>query len=130
MMEEPAHDSTLTSRHTSLSTLKPLAADASRPESKSGVNIDEAKREFSQLERQLSRSSLTSHSKPGKDVEKAEQADPFDLREYLSTTNDANSRAGVKHKHVGVTWQDLEVKVIGGVDFKVCINHKITPDCD
>ncbi|KAF4573417.1 hypothetical protein EYR36_007932 [Pleurotus pulmonarius] len=56
----------------------------------------------------------------GQDVEKAieEVEEPFDLREYLTSSNDANQSAGIKHKHVGVTWDDLEVKVIGGADMK------------
>lgn len=48
------------------------------------------------------------------------QQETFDLREYLTSSNDANSAAGIKHKHVGVTWEDLEVSGIGGEENKVC----------
>ena len=56
------------------------------------------------------------------DLEKGRDEDrqeTFDLREYLTSSNDANSAAGIKHKHVGVTWEDLEVSGIGGGDNKV-----------
>jgi hypothetical protein len=105
------------SRSTSVSTLGPLAYPSRR-----GVNIEEAKEEFRQLERQLSKKSHGSTSRPSdNELEKGagEQGGAFDLREYLSSTNDANAAAGIKHKHVGVTWQDLEVRVLGGVDYKV-----------
>ncbi|KAH8101046.1 P-loop containing nucleoside triphosphate hydrolase protein, partial [Phellopilus nigrolimitatus] len=55
------------------------------------------------------------------DEEKAELADseqPFNLKEYLSSSNDRYTEAGFKHKHVGVTWEDLEVEVHGGIDHK------------
>jgi hypothetical protein len=57
------------------------------------------------------------------DLEKGQDAnrqETFDLREYLTSSNDANSAAGIKHKHVGVTWEDLEVLGIGGEENKVC----------
>ena len=44
----------------------------------------------------------------------------FDLRGYLTSSNDATSAAGIKHKHVGVTWEDLEVSGIGGEENEVC----------
>ena len=48
-----------------------------------------------------------------------DRQETFDLREYLTSSNDANAAAGIKHKHVGVTWEDLEVSGIGGDDNKV-----------
>lgn len=96
----------------------------------SHVDIEEAENTFNELARQLSRhsaahvnqSKLTSRTASVySDVEKGDKADgdrPFDLREYLTSSNDANQAAGIKHKHVGVTWEDLEVKVIGGADHK------------
>lgn len=48
--------------------------------------------------------------------------EPFDLRMYLSSSNDKHQAAGIKHKHVGVTWEDLQVDVFGGMDHKVCIS--------
>lgn len=105
----------------------------------SHVDIQEAEETFDELVRQLSRhsqirnvhrsnltsktASVTSHT-GAPDVEKgkldSEDGDeqPFDLREYLTSSNDANQAAGIKHKHVGVTWEDLEVNVIGGAGYK------------
>ncbi|KAI9569434.1 pleiotropic drug resistance ABC transporter [Boletus coccyginus] len=94
------------------------------------VDIEQAEDTFNELARQLSKhsahidqsthtsrtASVYSHDLEKGDALKADE--PFDLREYLMSSNDANQAAGIKHKHVGVTWQDLEVKVIGGADFK------------
>ncbi|KIJ66534.1 hypothetical protein HYDPIDRAFT_86385 [Hydnomerulius pinastri MD-312] len=106
--------------------------DAPQVEAASGVDIKQAEQTFNELARTLSRRSHTaaqpSHqtsktvSISSADLEKGEQAEqPFDLREYLTSSNDANQAAGIKHKHVGVTWEDLEVKVIGGADHKIFI---------
>lgn len=95
----------------------------------SHVDIEKAEDTFNELARQLSRhsvarvnqSKLTSRTASvySGDLEKGDEVDrPFDLREYLTSSNDANQAAGIKHKHVGVTWEDLEVKVIGGADHK------------
>lgn len=97
----------------------------------SSVDVQQAEETFNELSRQLSARSQTAipdtknpsptSTVAGHDVEKAEHSqEPFDLREYLTSSNDANQQAGIKHKHVGVTWEDLEVKVMGGVDHKVC----------
>jgi hypothetical protein len=105
-----------------------------------GVNIEKAENSFNELSRQLTQGTVVDddiddreHGDDGtrvptsignrttKDLEKGavdlEQA--FDLREYLSSSNDANERAGIKHKHVGVVWEDFHVDVLGGSDFKV-----------
>lgn len=86
------------------------------------INVVQAEADFHQLERSLSRYTNKSTEKSPHDLEKANHEPtetPFDLREYLSSANDANAQAGIKHKHVGVTWEDLEVTVVGGVDNKV-----------
>ena len=64
-----------------------------------------------------------------KDIEKgvSDSERPFDLREYLTSSNDANERAGIKHKHVGVTWEDFHVDVFGGSNFKVGWKRIIGP---
>jgi ATP-binding cassette subfamily G (WHITE) protein 2 (SNQ2) len=103
----------------------------------SSVNIVQAENAFHELSRQLSqgtfvndqdhgvahsRSRTSIDSRAGKDLEKAavsHSEEPFDLREYLTSSNDANQRAGIKHKHVGVTWEDFHVDVLGGSNFKV-----------
>ncbi|KAF7797165.1 hypothetical protein EIP86_008357 [Pleurotus ostreatoroseus] len=89
------------------------------------VDVQEAEELFNELSRALSRrsnpdnekvnanASTYSASDQGKDLEKGGQEERFDLREYLQSSNDANQSAGIKHKHVGVSWEDLEVQVFG-----------------
>jgi hypothetical protein len=73
------------------------------------VNVARAEAEFNALSRRLttrsehaindekSQSSLSTRA--GKDAEKGEEEpETFDLREYLTSSNDANQRAGIKHK--------------------------------
>ena len=73
------------------------------------VDVARAEAEFNELSRQLtirsekaidneqSQSSLSTRA--GKDAEKGgEEPETFDLREYLTSSNDANQRAGIKHK--------------------------------
>jgi hypothetical protein len=70
------------------------------------VDIAQAEQEFNELSRQLTiRSevvqSLTDSTATAHDVEKGaalEQQERFDLREYLTSSNDANQEAGIKHK--------------------------------
>ena len=105
--------------------------NSSKRKSVNQVDIRQAEAEFTQLQRTLSRPSYDHNPQPSnpknlpKDLEKAfdQESNPeeqFDLREYLTSSNDANQAAGIKHKHVGVTWQDLEVTGIGGEDNKEC----------
>ena len=102
----------------------------------SEVNVRRAEQAFHTLERvatdhsrhelskKKSQSSLSKKAlAEGYDEEKGELPPdevPFDLREYLSSSNDKAMQHGLKHKHVGVTWEDLQVDVIGGLDHKVC----------
>jgi ATP-binding cassette subfamily G (WHITE) protein 2 (SNQ2) len=96
----------------------------------SSVNVEQAENAFHELSRQLSQGTFVNdkeHGAPGttresaKDIEKGvfDSEQPFDLREYLTSSNDANERAGIKHKHVGVVWEDFHVDVLGGTNFKV-----------
>ncbi|KAG6881076.1 hypothetical protein C0993_002934, partial [Termitomyces sp. T159_Od127] len=77
------------------------------------VDIIDAEEQFNALARQLSVQSREVHRKrsslsektvgsPSPDLEKAELAgdatEQFDLREYLTSSNDANQAAGIKHK--------------------------------
>ncbi|KAL0951841.1 hypothetical protein HGRIS_008502 [Hohenbuehelia grisea] len=89
------------------------------------VDVTRAERTFTELSRQMSlrtpsgvpqKKSQETMVSGQQDVEKAVEDEHFDLREYLTSSNDANQAAGIKHKHVGVTWEDLEVKVFGGID--------------
>lgn len=99
-------------------------------EARSEVDIVSAEEAFHRLERELTTESRRERDeleekqrlKLGYDVEKAQaapEAEPFDLQEYLSSSNDAHQKAGIKHKHVGVTWEDLQVDVFGGINHKV-----------
>jgi ATP-binding cassette, subfamily G (WHITE), member 2, SNQ2 len=99
------------------------------------VDVNQAKNEFNELSRQLTQRTVTGEnehgiqnaptfaSADGQDLEKGDGTSgverPFDLREYLTSSNDANEAAGIKHKHVGVIWEDLHVDIIGGSNFKV-----------
>lgn len=95
------------------------------------VNVEQAENSFHELSRQLSQGTTvggkdrgTQKSRDGKksnDLEKGslELEQPFDLREYLTSSNEANQRAGIKHKHVGVAWEDFHVDVLGGLNSKV-----------
>ena len=53
------------------------------------------------------------------DFDEKQRAKGFDLREYLTNANDQQIKAGVKHKYVGVTWENLRVDVVGGGNLKV-----------
>ncbi|KAF8167550.1 pleiotropic drug resistance ABC transporter [Crassisporium funariophilum] len=98
------------------------------------VNVIEAEGAFDELSRQLtirsgaarSISKSTDSTTTAKDIEKGAALDTerFDLQEYLTSSNDANQKAGIKHKNVGIVWQDLQVEVAGGMDSKVI--HKST----
>jgi ATP-binding cassette, subfamily G (WHITE), member 2, SNQ2 len=103
------------------------------------VNVDQAKTEFHELSRQLTQGTVTGDNERGiqsaptcasVDLEKghdtSDSEQPFDLREYLTSSNDANEAAGIKHKHVGVIWEDLHVDVIGGSNFKVGQNTTLS----
>jgi len=124
MAETPASDT---------ATLATLNDDTKR-RSRNHVDVHQAEAEFTRLQRDLSgtdtdyehraQSSTPQPKHLPKDLEKASPDDAeaagerFDLREYLASSNDANQAAGIKHKHVGVTWDDLEVTGIGGEDNK------------
>ncbi|TFK42022.1 pleiotropic drug resistance ABC transporter [Crucibulum laeve] len=95
------------------------------------VDITQAEEEFNALSRQLTRhsevggapSNSSASTATAKDLEKGEKehTDRFDLRDYLTSSNDANQSAGIKHKHVGVVWEDLKVDVMGGFDSKIYV---------
>ncbi|KAJ7651525.1 pleiotropic drug resistance ABC transporter [Mycena polygramma] len=92
------------------------------------VDVARAEHEFAELARQLSQVSQDINPASGattraaSDIEKGKDEEPaFDLREYLSSSNDAQQQAGIKHKHVDVTWEDLEVRVAGGLDSKIFV---------
>jgi hypothetical protein len=115
-----------------------LVDSADQPEAHH-VDVERAEQAFAELARSLSRRSYnqgtqhagdpdaTVHATPAstinhdsKDIEKGgnTESTQFDLREYLTTSNDKNQEAGIYHKHVGVTWDNLQVEGIGGLDNK------------
>ena len=89
------------------------------------VNVAQAEAQFNELQRVLSIRSQQAESErtesPNeKDLEKAENhQEGFDLRAYLASSNSEAERAGLAHKHVGVTWENLEVQGVGGEGHKV-----------
>ncbi|GBE77519.1 ABC-2 type transporter-domain-containing protein [Sparassis latifolia] len=88
------------------------------------VDVAQAEADFELLSRQLTRRATAVQNEKDlekKDIEKSIEEQPFDLREYLSSSNDANQEAGIMHKHVGVTWERLRVDVIGGTGHKIYV---------
>jgi hypothetical protein len=90
------------------------------------VAVAQAETDFGRVQRSLNTPEVAGKVAPrhstSNDLEKGHDVDrqeTFDLREYLTSSNDANDAAGIKHKHVGVTWEDLEVSGIGGDGNKV-----------
>lgn len=83
------------------------------------VDVQAAESEFNELARRLSRPQSSDTVQI--DLEKGQKEESFDLREYLSSSNDAHQQAGIKHKHVGVTWEDLQVNVFGGAESKIYV---------
>ncbi|ETW86786.1 ABC transporter [Heterobasidion irregulare TC 32-1] len=90
------------------------------------VDVQEAENAFHTLSRRLTRRHNHSTTSREYDPEKAAPSDeePFDLREYLSSSNDANEKAGIKHKHVGVTWEDLQVEIAGSAFTKLTLRRR------
>ena len=112
-----------------------------------GVSVRRGKEEFAALERRFSnmsqrsqelqrtttnRSSLRGFVKPSKVVtnqsalsaaEEARRADDekeeFDLAGTLRSGREKSDEAGIKHKQVGVSWQDLEVIGAGGLKINI-----------
>jgi hypothetical protein len=90
------------------------------------VVVAQAEVDFGQVQQSLKASKVAndavSDDSASVDLERGlggDRQERFNLREYLTSSNDANSAAGIKHKHVGVTWEDLEVSGIGGEENKV-----------
>ena len=89
------------------------------------VVVAQAENDFDRVQRSLSTpkaANKVSHDSSSIDLEEGRDGDrqgAFDLREYLTSSNDARSAAGIRHKHVGVTWEDLGVSGIGGEENKV-----------
>jgi ATP-binding cassette subfamily G (WHITE) protein 2 (SNQ2) len=94
-----------------------------------GVDVKGAESEFAELQREFSRQSQRisrqqtrqSVSKGTKDVEKAissdmsEEGEPFDLEDTLRGNKQLEEDSGIKGKKIGVIWDKLTVRGIGGV---------------
>ncbi len=98
----------------------------------SGVSVEQAEAEFEDLQRQFTGVSRASrrqsrasqgrrNSKEGADPEKAvpvstnsDDVSVFDLESSLRGQLDAAGEVGIKSKHIGVYWDKLTVKGIGG----------------
>jgi ATP-binding cassette subfamily G (WHITE) protein 2 (SNQ2) len=106
MAETPADAATLyEEKRTDEREIRSLGSKPSRD-----IDVIRAEEEFNALSRQLSapsevhrkRSELSTTTVGSGDVEKGgkapENSEQFDLREYLSSSNDANQQAGIKHK--------------------------------
>ena len=101
-----------------------LRGDATPLPGSHHVDVAQAEAQFNELQRVLSirsqqADSERTQSAHGKDLEKGEPHEEFDLREYLSSSTAAAERAGLSHKHVGVTWENLQVEGVGGIGHKV-----------
>lgn len=103
----------------------------------SGVDVERAEKDFAELSRELSsisrRISRTQSRASGvraKDLEKAVSSsdetldDAFDLEHTLRGNREADNEAGIKPKYIGVIWDNLTVRGIGGVKNFV----KVFPD--
>ncbi|KAI0198206.1 ABC-2 type transporter [Astrocystis sublimbata] len=92
----------------------------------SGVSIEQAEADFAELRRSMSGLSKASrrNSHRAADPEKGMKAEvtgsetsegEFDLEEVLRGGLDAEKEAGIKDKHIGVYWDGLTVKGMGGM---------------
>ncbi|KAL7285587.1 hypothetical protein ACG7TL_000691 [Trametes sanguinea] len=102
-----------------------LRGDATPLPDSHHVDVAAAEAQFHELERALSvrsrQADSDDHPIKERDLEAGEKREEtaFDLKAYLSSSNDAYQKAGLAHKHVGVTWENLQVDVVGGVGQKV-----------
>ncbi|KAJ9131215.1 ABC-2 type transporter [Coniochaeta hoffmannii] len=89
-----------------------------------GVSVKDAQDEFRDLQRELSRISRASRrsdanaEKGDKGLESQvseESEEQFDLEAALRGGLDAEREAGIRPKHIGVYWDDLTVKGMGGL---------------
>ncbi|KAL2760027.1 hypothetical protein ACRALDRAFT_1038837 [Sodiomyces alcalophilus JCM 7366] len=95
-----------------------------------GVSVERAEADFADLQRELSgisrASRVASRRKSGAHVDIEKAADPvtssdssfeqFDLESALRGGLDREREAGIRPKHIGVYWDGLTVKGIGGTD--------------
>ncbi|KAI1424678.1 ABC-2 type transporter [Xylaria sp. FL1777] len=91
-----------------------------------GISVEQAEADFAELQREISGLSRASrvNSRHGDDPEKGMKGDvtgsetsedDFDLEQVLRGGLDAEREAGIKPKHIGVYWDGLTVKGMGGM---------------
>ncbi|KAI1291432.1 ABC-2 type transporter [Xylaria venustula] len=91
-----------------------------------GISVERAQADFAELQREISGLSRASrqHSHRGDDPEKGMKGEStgsetseedFDLEQVLRGGLAAEQEAGIKPKHIGVYWDGLTVKGMGGV---------------
>ncbi|KAL2423849.1 ABC multidrug transporter I [Exophiala dermatitidis] len=102
----------------------------------SGVDVERAERDFAELSRELSsisrrmsRTQSRGSTTKARDIEKAISAsddsdETFNLEATLRGNREADAAAGIKSKYIGVIWENLTVRGIGGVKNIV----KVFPD--
>ena len=97
----------------------------------SGVDVEQAEKDFADLSKTLSqhsrrmsrsysRASRPVNVKPVNDVEKGvgseeSSQEDWSLEDTLRGAKEADLEAGIKQKHIGVIWENLTVRGIGGV---------------
>ncbi|KAI1347172.1 ABC-2 type transporter [Xylaria sp. FL0043] len=92
----------------------------------SGISVEQAQADFAELQREISGLSRASrvNSHRHNDPEKGMKGDStgsetseeeFDLEQVLRGGLDAEREAGIKPKHIGVYWDGLTVKGMGGM---------------
>ncbi|KAK5938051.1 ATP-binding cassette transporter snq2 [Knufia obscura] len=93
----------------------------------SGVDVEQAERDFADLSKQFSRenrrtmsrvASRASNAKGANDIEKAissTSGEEWSLENVLRGNREAELEAGIKSKHIGVIWEGLTVRGLGGV---------------
>ncbi|RYP73539.1 hypothetical protein DL771_003578 [Monosporascus sp. 5C6A] len=90
-----------------------------------GVSVEQAEADFAELQREISRASRA-NSRRSADVEKGtakfaestqseDSSELFDLESALRGGLVAEQEAGIKAKHIGVYWDGLTVKGMGGM---------------
>ena len=91
-----------------------------------GVNVSGAEKHFAELQRELSHVSRLSRTRSHRsekhnprDLEKAASSqtsddEPFNLEETLRGNKQMEEEAGIKGKQIGVIWDNLTVRGIGG----------------
>lgn len=89
-----------------------------------GISVQQAEADFADLQRELSRMSRASRRQSRGDFEKGELEtgltpseetfEQFDLEAALRGNLDAEREAGIRPKHIGVYWDGLTVKGMGG----------------